>query len=109
MRKRIHNNASLRERLFFRRRIDLNTNCWLWTGRCDFRGYGQIKYKGKVQRVHRLSYEVFIKIPIYQVLHKQNCPNKNCFNPDHLYDGTPFDNVQDSIKAGTHKTSWWRK
>lgn len=36
------------------------------------------------------------------ILHIRECPNKNCWNPNHLYEGTHRDNVLDSVAIGTH-------
>ena len=101
MTKNIRRSATLKERLFFRRRIDPITDCWIWTG-ATTTGYGQITYQGKRCLVHRLSYAEFVKIPTQLVLHKNSCHNRKCFNPDHLYEGKQVDNISDSIAIGTH-------
>ena len=33
-------------------------------------------------------------------LHKKSCPNRHCWNPEHLYAGTYEDNVNDKIELG---------
>lgn len=94
------------------RKIDLITNCWLWTARLNNNGYGVISLqlegdkRHKDYLVHRLSFIEF-KFPlINNALHIQECLNKNCFNPDHLYNGTKFDNVIDEIEKGTHANQY---
>lgn len=87
----------IERKLFKRRRIDLITGCWLWTGSFNAKGYGQMKFGDKQPYVHRLSYEMYIGPITELVLHKLNCPNKNCFNPDHLYQGNDNDNSIDKI------------
>jgi hypothetical protein len=86
--------GSIKERLLFRRRIEPN-GCWIWLGCCAASGYGTIRIDGKQRPVHRISYTEFIGEPKNLVLHKRECSNKRCFNPDHLYDGTNDDNVED--------------
>ena len=98
----VNRSASLGERLFAKRRIDPSTNCWLWTGALT-NGYGKLGYKGKNYLVHRLSYELFVKSPTKLILHKQSCLNRQCFNPDHLYEGDDYDNMQDVRALGTHR------
>jgi hypothetical protein len=95
---------SIEERLFNARNIDTITNCWNFTKRLNWAGYGQINWAGKTFRVHRVSAALFLKFDITSklcVLHK--CDNPTCFNPEHLFIGTIKDNVHDSIKKGRSK------
>lgn len=89
----------VKERLFNKRKIDEITGCWLWPT-IGHDGYGAITINGKAYRVHRISYEIFIGPLKKLCLHKPNCPNKNCFNPDHLYDGNHSKNAADALKTG---------
>lgn len=94
------------ERLLSKRKIMPN-GCWLWTGTCHKRGHGLLKIAGKFKYVHRLAAELwhpdFDRKAIY--CHKNNiCKHKACFNPSHVYKGTQYQNVQDSIAAGNHFT-----
>lgn len=72
--------------------------CWSWTGALSDQGYGQLKVHGKTEKAHRISYELHFGAPKMHVLHK--CNNKICTRPDHLYDGTPSQNLHDRIKDG---------
>lgn len=82
--------------------IDSNTNCWLWNGPLSS-GYGKIQIKYKNWRVHRVSAFIFLDFDPSdtksQVNHKSICSNKHCWNPDHIYIGTQFDNAQDTNLA----------
>jgi hypothetical protein len=74
---------------------NMETGCWEWNKATAFHGYGVINWKGKIIRVHRLSYEL-ANGPIpdgMQVLHE--CDNPCCCNPDHLRLGTVADNMMD--------------
>lgn len=74
--------------------------CWGWSGGKHEHGYGQVIVANKVQRAHRISYEVVNgKIPAgLDVMHK--CHNPECSNPLHLVAGTRRQNMHDSMKAG---------
>lgn len=74
--------------------------CWLWKGHKNRGGYGQLEFKGKHFKAHRLAYEFEIG-PIPEgmcVLHK--CDNPSCCNPKHLFLGTPRDNAKDRNQKG---------
>ena len=80
-------------------------DCWLWTG-FTVGGYGRVTI-GKInQSVHRLSAMVFHGLDINNseilVLHKYQCPNKNCWCPDHIWPGTQRENNTDQVISGTH-------
>lgn len=96
--------TALESRLYKWRIVDETTGCWLWSilRKSD---YGRITFKGKKQLIHRLSAFVFLGLDessTMQVNHKPICPNKGCFNPDHLYIGTAQDNSNDYSNSKTH-------
>lgn len=69
--------------------------CWDWNGTAHHSGYINLKYDGQRIGLHRISWMIH-KGPIPDdlwVLH--HCDNRRCSNPEHLYLGTPINNVQD--------------
>ena len=75
-------------------KADAASGCWIWT-RSKTHGYGQLVYGGKRRKAHRFAWELANGPipPDKWILHK--CHNRYCCNPDHLYAGTPKDNVRD--------------
>lgn len=75
--------------------------CWMWTAsRTASGGYGQVCWKRRPQRAHRISWEL-THGPIPDgllVLH--HCDNPPCVNPAHLWLGTDADNIQDCVRKG---------
>jgi hypothetical protein len=77
------------------------SGCWLWLGAQGRRGYGLVgNSRQKIVRAHRLFYAFYKgEIPAgFFVCHK--CDTPMCVNPDHLFVGSPADNVTDMIKKG---------
>lgn len=76
-------------------RVEINpiTGCWVWTGSRLRDGYGQIGYRGRVARTHRVAYELLVG-PIPQGLHLDHyvCGTRSCCNPEHLKPATAREN-----------------
>jgi hypothetical protein len=88
--------------------IDSKTNCWLYKKGIHKTGYAYICIDGKKYSIHRLSMYVFNNFDLtseLNILHKLICPNKNCWNPEHLYIGDQSDNMIDTVKKGNHNNS----
>jgi hypothetical protein len=74
--------------------------CWLWTGTKVRLGYGQFRMRNKRWQTHRLAYVLtYGPVPADKfVCHK--CDNPTCCNPDHMFVGTPADNMIDKMNKG---------
>lgn len=76
------------------------TGCLLWTGTTDGVGYGQVSLQGRKHGVHRLRWELAHgPIPDGMFI-CHSCDVPLCFNIEHLFLGTPKDNVQDMKSKG---------
>lgn len=65
--------------------------CWNWEG-AVVGGYGVTTYKGKLQKAHRVAYELETgNKPINVIDHL--CKNRLCVNPLHLEDVTKKENT----------------
>ena len=86
--------------------IDKSGDCWEWKGSKNGSGYGIFGLAGKAFLSHRVLWALHnggmsqLKKG-YMICHK--CNNPGCCNPEHLYQGTSFDNHKDRVKAGTVK------
>lgn len=72
------------------------SGCWIWN-KGTSNGYGGCRVGNTVVRAHRFVYESLVG-PIalgMDLLHK--CDVKLCVNPEHMYQGTDYDNAQDRI------------
>ena len=80
-------------------KVDKTKECWEWTAVLHPSGYGLFAIwdgvRTNIARAHRWSWE-YTHGPIVGglwVLHK--CDNPKCVRPDHLFLGTPQDNIDD--------------
>ena len=97
--------SKIEARLLKFRRIDPVTGCWLWTGLFWDYGYGKLAVRRKAYRTHRLAMYVWRGFDLERdrryICHRCDVPA--CFNPDHLFVGTPLDNMRDMVAKGRHR------
>lgn len=73
--------------------------CWLWKFSVCSKGYGTIHRCGRSYSAHRMALHLFRGFDLNSklfVLH--HCDRPSCINPDHLYEGTNQDNMNDMVK-----------
>lgn len=90
-----------------------NTGCWLWTA-ADTGRYGYFRLDGKVgQRrsigANRAAWLLY-RGPIPEgMMVCHTCDTPICVNPDHLFLGTPLDNMLDKVAKGRQVSGQSRK
>lgn len=74
------------------------TPCWIWQRSFDVHGYGQLTIGNRLQKAHRVSYEMF-EGPIPDGLHIDHlCRVRACINPDHLEPVTKAENERRALE-----------
>lgn len=90
------------ERIAARVEVAPDSRCWIWTGYVHPTGYGHINLKGKVWRVHRLTYTLLVG-PIPGELETDHlCGVRACVNPGHLELVTHLENMRRRSVRQTH-------
>lgn len=92
------------DRLLRRRKVT-ETGCWEFTG-AHAQGYGCIRISTRTYTAHRMAAWIWMHAElrgghVEYICHR--CDNRLCFNPDHLYIGTPEDNSRDMMLRGRGK------
>lgn len=83
-----------------------NTGCFLWTGAIQKDGYGILTNKGRSLLAHRAAWEVKHGPVPHGMLALHKCDVPWCVNADsHLYLGTQFENMRDSVRRKRHCNS----
>jgi len=100
-----HGTVHLSKKLNTKERLRAQTKrcgaCLEWTGANDGQwGYGQMNVNGKMEKTHRIAWELeYGPIPKgLCVCH--HCDNPRCLEISHLFLGTHQDNMQDCLQKG---------
>jgi hypothetical protein len=81
-------------------RYEVAGDCWVWSGKKNWCGYGVAMRNGKEIRVHRLVLSAKTPIPFAGAVARHTCDNPSCIRPDHLLWGTHADNAADCVSRG---------
>lgn len=82
---------------------DKGTGCWEYKFYLSKAGYGSKWYRGRVRKMHRITWELVNgDIPSSMVINHL-CRNKKCCNPKHLESTTQADNAR---KGGLAKLTY---
>jgi hypothetical protein len=78
--------------------------CWLWDGWKQSSGYGGFQIGEKKYGAHRVSYEMANGSIPEGMLVCHHCDTPRCVRPEHLFLGTPLDNMRDKIRKGRSRS-----
>lgn len=98
--------VSPEDRFWARCVYDPNTDCFLWAGDTNDKGYGLVWFGGRTRQAHRVAYEI-ARGPIPDgMLVCHSCDTPPCVNPGHFFIGTVSDNAVDMVRKGRHRNQF---
>jgi hypothetical protein len=83
----------------------LDSECHLWPGRWNSKGYGAVVHNGRPISAARWVFQQLhgVELPAH-VMVRHRCDNPPCVNWRHLVSGSAADNVRDKVERGRHRT-----
>jgi hypothetical protein len=100
----------------FYAKVRQGSGCWMWTGSCTPKGYGQFSGgrfadgRQDTRYAHRTMWELTHgrRLRDGEVI-RHACDVPRCVNPSHLLIGTQADNVNDAKVQGKYRTAARRR
>jgi len=81
--------------------------CLEYKGYLNDDGYGQVRWGGRLHRVHRVMHEHRHGPLAASTVLRHSCDNPACSEDSHLVPGTQADNMQDMMDRGRHGKNGW--
>jgi len=93
-------------------KVNKTDGCWLWLGatgasRCGRNKllyYGNFRVGNRMVTAHRASWMIHFGVIPAGIFVCHHCDVPLCVRPDHLFLGTPKDNIQDAVSKGRMQT-----
>ena len=76
------------------------TGCRIWQRTKNNIGYGQMRHDGKMCRVHRLAFELWVEPLGDGMCVCHTCDVRACLEPTHLFQDTQQGNTDDMVEKG---------
>lgn len=89
------------DHLLSRSIYDESTGCILWQGSVAGKGYGVTCWQSKQVYIHRIAYQFEYPNEEIEVI-RHTCDTPNCWNIEHLRNGSTQDNVDDKVNKRRH-------
>lgn len=96
----VSRDMTLIERLDFYSMPEPNSGCLLWLASVDDDGYGELRWKGKMRRVNRLTWQAQRGPIPHGLCVCHTCDVPSCRNIDHFFLGTNEENSADRDAKG---------
>lgn len=82
-----------------------NGECLEWTAGKTKSGYPNIEYAGETRGNRVMALLIFGRDQLKSKVVCHRCDNPSCLNPDHLFLGTQFENIQDRVRKNRTRSA----
>jgi len=76
-------------------------DCWEWQASKNKVGYGQFWLSGYYEKAHRVAFFISNEGKQVKKFVLHTCDNPSCVNPNHLYEGSQANNMNDMYRRNS--------